>query len=184
MPENAGVTTVDGVTTYNVRELNAGDTRTVGQMVAKVTGDSRLQNAMMTGEQNVIIMAAVACVMERVPRDLALWCSKLINVYDKYNIDTYIAEERKAVEQDIKDGVNRLPLNTGELRAKMENDIIDEMDGLPVGAYMDIIGELFERESFNDFLVSSSQFGKAISNLSSKFANQPSKRGGGKTKKS
>jgi hypothetical protein len=72
----------------------------------------------------------------------------------------------------------------GDARFKMEEDIVTAMDAYPVGAYMDILAELMERDSFDDFLVSSSQLGGAISKLSSKLQNRSKKGSGSKTKKS
>lgn len=176
--EKKGLKIVDGVPHYDVRELNAGDTITVGQMIAKVTGDNRLQNALLTGEQNVIMAAGISCLMDRVPREIALWAASLVLVDEGYDIDDYIKRDREEAQKE-----DRLPTPIGNLRAKMEDDIFKEMNSYPVGAYMDIITELFERPSFEDFLVSSSQFGKAVSSLSGRFSKKSKKTGTGKTKK-
>ncbi len=174
-----GLTLVDGEKTYKVRELNAGDTRTVGSMIATVTGDPRLQSAVMSGEENVMIMSAVACVMDRVPRQLALWCASLIGIQEAYNVDDYIRREREAALLEDRDTAT-----VGELRYRMEEDIIAEIDAYPAGAYMDIIAELLDRDSFDDFLVSSSQLGAAISKVSTKLRNRSKKGSAGKTTKS
>lgn len=174
-----GLNYENGEPKYRVRDLQAGDTRRVGAMIARVTGDPRIQSAVSVGEQGVIVMSVVACLLDQVPIDLALWCASLIGVTEKYDIQDYVRAERQLAQQE-----NRQMNDMGYIRMQMESDIVDEMDRYPVGAYMDILNELMQRPTFDDFLASTSQLGKAITSVSSRFQKQSKNGSRSKTKKS
>ena len=166
-----GFEVVDGERKYRLRELNAGDERTVGAMVAKVTGDPRIQNAVASGEQNVILLAVVSALLERVPREIALWCASLVGETEGFKLKDYRKQEREEARDE-----DRLPAPEGELRYRMEEDIIEKMDSYPSGTYLDIVAEVIESPGFEGFLASSSRLGTAAQRAFARFSS-PSQNG-------
>lgn len=170
---------IEGEKPYTVRRLNAGDSKRVGAMLAKVTGDPRLTNALASGEQSVILAAAVAVLLEKVPRDISVWCADLTGITKKYDFKEY----RKAARAEAKEE-NLLPPTDEQIRYAMEEEIIEEMDSFPVNAYVDIVHEVMERDEFNDFLLSCQQFGETAKMLSSRFQSLSSEDTDSQTEKS
>lgn len=162
---------IDGEEKYRVRDLKAGDVRKVGGMVAKVTGDARIQNAVASENQKVVAMAVAACLLDRVPRDVALFCASLVGEDDNFDLKEYRKEEREQAKAE-----QRLPAPDGEIRYRMEEDIIEKVDSYPVDFYTDVIGEVMEKPSFDDFLASSARLGTAAQKGFSRFL-KPSKNG-------
>jgi hypothetical protein len=170
---------IEGEKPYRLRPLNAGDERKVGAMVAKVTGDPRIQNAVASGEQGVIILAVISSLLDRASHEVALWCASLVGEDQSVpDIKEYRAEEREKAQAE-----NRRPAPEGELVYRRELDIIERMDAYPSGTYMDIISDVTEHPSFDGFLTSSSRLGTGMMKLSKRFQ-KPSKNGSrSKTKK-
>ncbi len=177
--EKKGLTVVEGEKKYNVRQLTAKDTMTVGQMIAEVVGDQRIQNAVLTGEQSVIGMTIGAALLDRTPRKLALFCADMVGIADAYDLDEYLKKLRG--EMDLETGQQ---VNVNYARTRMEDDIIEEIGSYPPSAYLDIMREIAEQDGIGDFLVSAKQLGTAMSSAFSKLQ-KPSKNGSAsKTKKS
>lgn len=169
-PETFSV--IDGEKEYRIRELNAGDTREVGAMIARVTGDPRIQNAVASGEQGVIVMAVISSLLERASHDFYLWIAKLIG--EDKNVDSIKEYRKKAQAEARKENV--LPPPEGEIRLEREYDIIERIDNYPPSAPLDIIQEVIERPTFDRFLTSCSQLGTAAMKASERFRS-PSKNG-------
>jgi hypothetical protein len=157
MKEVAGMIQADDAPrAYNLRELNAGDERVVGGMVAKVTGDPRIQNAVASGEQMVIVLAIASALLERVSREIALWCASLTQEDKGFKLKEYRKEERAEAMEE-----GRLPAPEGEVRFRMEEDMIDKMDSYPSGTYLNIMADVIESPGFEGFLGSSRRLGTA-----------------------
>lgn len=169
----------DGKKHYKVRDLDAGDTMKIAGMMAKVTGDPRIQNAVASGEQGVIVMSVAACLLDRVPRDYQLLCADVLGVSDGYSIDEYMKRERQeAVAED------RPERSVGIIRNQMEEDIIKEMNTYPADVWLKIPTTLAYRDNIDDFLTSCWEFGQAMQSVSTRFR-KPSKNGtSSRTKKS
>jgi hypothetical protein len=163
---------IEGEKPYRIRELNAGDTREVGAMIARVTGDPRIQNAVASGEQGVIVMAVISSLLERASHDVYLWIAKLIG--EDKNVPT-IKEYRKEEQKEAR-SENRLPAPEGEIRLNREYDIIERIDNYAPQVPLDIIQEIIERPTFERFLTSCSQLGTAAMKASERFRS-PSKNG-------
>lgn len=164
------LTAIDGDKPYSVRELNAGDTREVGAMIARVTGDPRIHNAVASGEQLVIVMAVVSALLERAGHDVYVWIAKLLGE-DKHvePVKTY----RRRLQAEAR-SAGFMPPNEAEVRLEREYDIIERIDNYPPNVPLDVIHEIIERPSFDHFLASCSQLGTAAQKASERFRS-PSK---------
>ncbi len=157
---------------YKLRELNAGDERTVGAMIARVTGDARVNNAIASGDQNVIILAVVSALLEKVPREISLWCASLVGEDKEPKLKEYRKEERKEARDE-----GRLPAPEGEIRYWWEEEIIEKMDSYPSGTYLNILADVLSSPGFEGFLASSSRLGTAARIAFSRFSNLSGKNG-------
>lgn len=167
---------IDGGKKFRIRDLTAGDERVVGAMIASVTGDPRVQNAVASRDEALIMMSIAACLLERVPRQIALWCASLIGEEENFDIKEYRKEERKLAE---KEGRRAAP--DGEVRYEMEEDIVKKMDSYPSGTYLEIIAEVMEAPGFDGFLASSWHLSTATKSLSERFRTRFSKNSASQT---
>jgi len=161
----------------DIREMNAKDTQAVASMIAKVTGDPRLQNAVSSGDQSLILMTLVACLMDRAMRELALLVADLVGLSDGYSMKEYRRAERALAREE-----NRLPDADADIRRAMEDDILEELGSYPPNVHIDVATEIMTRPSFDGFLASTKQLAAATQSISSRFTT-PSSNGSGSPKK-
>jgi hypothetical protein len=180
LTEHAGLQIIDGEKKYRVRELNAGDTRKIGAMISRVTGDPMVINAMASGDENQMMLAFATALMEKTPRDLALFTASLVGEDRGMDLDEWVKNER---EKAAKEEPPRM-VTVNEARMKMEDEILGRMDAYPVGAYIDIIMEVMEKDSFDDFLTSCLGLSSAMREFSTRFQKQSKKGSATRRKKS
>jgi hypothetical protein len=170
----------DGTKNYKVRELHSGDTRVVGAMAATLTGDPMVINAMASGDENQMFLAFATALLEKTPRELALWCASLVGEDRGEDVDEWLKNER---EKALKETPPRV-VTAGEARRKMEDAILVRMDSYPVGAYMDILTEVINKPSFEDFLDSCLGLTSAIREFSTRYRKQSKNGSKSRSKKS
>lgn len=149
----------DGNVEYRVRDFNAFDAMPIGEIVAKVTGDPNVIAAMASGDQNQMLLAFATTALSVVPRKVFLLCADFVGETRGYDIEDYVKQEMKEAQAD-----GRRQRTVGELRTKMEDDILEKFKLYPGGAMPAIIEAIISKPGFEDFLTSSSQLGTAIPN--------------------
>lgn len=147
---------------YEVRLLRTKDEFRVGGMLAKVTGDGRLQHAFASESTTLMVSSSIAVLLDRMPRELMLFCADLIGITRDFK------EEKKRDAKEAEEE-GRAPLNEAELKTKLNDEILEEYGEYPTGTTGRIITEIIEREDFDDFLSSSAQLAKVAGKVFSKL---------------
>lgn len=169
---------IEGGKPYTLRKLKSHEERKIGEMVAKVTGDPRVQNAVASGDQGVTVLAFISAILDRAVDDLAVLCADLIGETSGYDLDARVEQEQEKARAE-----GRFPVSAQEIERRMNREIVAKMDNYPTGTYMDIISDVIEAPEFDNFLASTSRLTGAATKLSEKLQ-KPSKKGsGGRTKK-
>lgn len=168
-----------GEVEYRVRDFTAFDAMPIGEMVSKVTGDPNVIAAMASGDQMQIILAFATTLLDKMPRKLFLLCADFVGEARGYDIEEYVKREMEESQKE-----NRRQRTVGELRTKMEDDILEKFKQYPGGAVPTIIREVIEKPGFDDFLKSSSALGTGIQKAFERFQTKSQKSTGSRKKKS
>lgn len=159
------LTVIEGEKSYTVRKLNNGDTRRVAAMVAKVSGDPRLTQALASNDQMLMLSQGLAVCLEFLPEDITLFVANLIGKTKHHDFGKYMAE----VRAEERDNNMRYAQPEQEAKRRQETAILDEMDEMPFGTNEDVLVEVMERDDFDAFLVSFSRLKEAGLNAYSRY---------------
>jgi hypothetical protein len=151
---------------FSVRVLGDGDTWKAGALLGKAMGDRRISNAMATGDWNTAGMAIVGVLFDSVGRDFQLFLADLIGIERDYQTVKMNMQRECLNEQGRQ--VMTFP-TPEEIRMRLEDEIIAELNSYPPGTSQTIITEVIKRDDFGPFWHSSKLLAKTAGRVWSKL---------------